>query len=70
VTINDGGPAFPFTERNADSSYYHGHGGMTLRDWFAGQALIVFANYNPPAIAAKLSYGYADEMLAAREVKP
>ena len=31
-TINDGGPAFP---RHA----YDGHDGMTLRDWFAGQAL-------------------------------
>ena len=32
---NDGGPAFPRT----DSTYSQAQSGMTLRDWFAGQAL-------------------------------
>jgi len=67
-TINDGGPAFP---RHA----YDGHDGMTLRDWFASQALAgLLAKYGlgeaePESMAAD-SYAYADAMLAAREVKP
>ena len=67
--FNYAGPAFPFTERNADGSYYHGHGGMTLRDWFAGQALMGLVNQYHPDGAAKLAYEYADAMIAAREVK-
>jgi hypothetical protein len=35
-TKNDGGPAFPQLEPN--SAYFNATG-MTLRDWFAGQAL-------------------------------
>ena len=67
-TINDGGPAFP---RHA----YDGHDGMTLRDWFAGQALAgLLAKYGfgeaePESMAAD-SYAYADAMLKAREVQP
>jgi hypothetical protein len=68
--FNYNGPAFPFTERNADGSYYHGHGGMTLRDWFAGQALSRIANKHTTQDAATWAYAYADAMLAAREVKP
>ena len=70
---NNGGPAFPV------SSYVNADGetcqswlkGMTLRDWFAGQAL--------PALAARTNtdfdqdasdaYFMADAMLAAREAK-
>lgn len=44
--------------------------GMTLRDYFAGQALAgMLADYqcNPqPAEAAQVAYGYADAMLADR----
>jgi hypothetical protein len=70
--INDGGPAFPFTERNADGSYYHGHGGLTLRDWFAGQALIglLACGECTSSVTAAASYQMADAMLKAREVKP
>lgn len=32
-SINDGGPAFPVSGPNGD------HPGMSLRDWFAGQAM-------------------------------
>jgi hypothetical protein len=35
--IEDGGPAFPFTERCGDGSHYHSHSGMTLRDYFAAK---------------------------------
>jgi hypothetical protein len=72
--FNYNGPAFPFTERNADGSYYYGHGGISMRDWFAGQAL---AGLLPregikgfPSDFAQAAYEYADAMLAAREVKP
>ena len=68
--FNYHGPAFPFTERNADGSYYYGHGGMTLRDWFAAQALIgLLACGERTQDAATWAYAYADAMSAAREVK-
>lgn len=37
----DGGPAYPATIHTEDNSgtHYEDHPGMTLRDWFAGQAL-------------------------------
>lgn len=42
-----------------------GHGqGMTLRDWFAGQALIGLTG--SPHRAAEAAYEYADAMLEAR----
>lgn len=37
VKRDDGGPAFP-TEPNTQPGHF-AHHGMTLRDWFAGQAL-------------------------------
>lgn len=39
---------------------------FTLRDWFAGQALTSMADTEGAAKAARLSYEYADAMLAAR----
>jgi len=67
MSINDGGPAFP---RHA----YDGHDGMTLRDWFASQALAgMLADTNVKAGADKIAwcaYALADAMLRAREVKP
>lgn len=41
--INDGGPAFPFDEKNDHGSLYHGNPGMTLRDYFAAKALTGYA---------------------------
>jgi hypothetical protein len=35
---NDGGPAFPIPNDDRPGAY-EAHPGMTLRDWFAGQAL-------------------------------
>lgn len=37
-SINDGGPAFPCNFNM--STFEHEIKGMTLRDWFAGQALV------------------------------
>lgn len=86
-SINDGGPAFPHEGFKAD--YEIGKGpvqiphifsGMSLRDWFAGQALSGLCA-NEKVLAAdggftetnfKVCYQMADAMLAARnkEVTP
>jgi hypothetical protein len=72
-----GGPAFPVPGLQHDEDF----NGMTLRDYFAGQALIGIAsgegvraclhsaqlnNVSPRQVAAKVAYDYADAMLAAR----
>ena len=43
-------------------------GGISLRDWFAGQALsgMLVPNKFMPADAAEAAYAYADAMLAER----
>lgn len=73
--INDGGPAFPAHHFDlADNEH-----GMTLRDYFAAQALAGWlASYSPDAThpagrgkegdVAEMSYALADAMLRAREV--
>lgn len=71
-----GGPAFPgpsYTERG----HLNGHAmGMTLRDWFAGQALAAeisgrwaneIASVPDHPELAKNAYELADAMLAARD---
>jgi hypothetical protein len=67
-TINDGGPAFPFQDGYGRVS------GMTLRDWFASQALVgLIADPSRDGSTddrARYAYAYADAMLRAREVKP
>lgn len=70
--IDDGGPAFP-TEPNTQDGFY-AHHGMSLRDWFAGQALAGLiaqsggtALAGDPIAAARWSYQMADAMLAARK---
>ena len=67
MSINDGGPAFP----NGVSEYALDRAGMTLRDWFAGQALpgLVAHGWYDPEKAARLALDYADAMLAAREAR-
>jgi hypothetical protein len=63
VNTNNGGPAFPCDEWQLPSP------GMTLRDWFAGQALtgLLMANYQVDDVVAREAYDAADAMLAARE---
>jgi len=71
--INTGGTAYPVA---ADSWEF----GMTLRDYFAGQAIghIIsvcatdtrLKNESAPEAFARKSYEIADAMLAAREPKP
>ena len=72
--INDGGPAFPcetYGFRNGKETTIPTNG-MSLRDYFAGQALISeecngFTKIND---MVKHAYTMADAMIAAREVKP
>jgi hypothetical protein len=72
-TPEDGGPAFaqhpyyPYDERDFS-------GFLSLRDWFAGQALAGFTSVSlgdgepvmGAAGTAKAAYNYADAMLRAR----
>lgn len=72
IVRNDGGPAFPVLDEP------HFTFGMSLRDWFAGQALAALGTWTPlPQVEnlwceaaykarADLAYGQADAMLAAR----
>lgn len=78
-SANTGGPAFP----NAGNSNWNliPDAGMSLRDWFAGRAMQALAGdmagviavadehgVNPTVLMARLAYGAADAMLAARDV--
>jgi hypothetical protein len=63
-----GGPAFPTEPRSS----VHGkkYDGMTLRDWFAGQALAGLLAQGGSATwerDAENAYQAADAMIAARE---
>lgn len=75
---NDGGPAFPMPPVGTGDprdGMAGGSNGMSLRDWFAGQALngllASYANWpNPDQFgASKDVYAYADAMLKER-IKP
>jgi hypothetical protein len=70
--LNDGGPAFPLATSSGSNESVNG---MTLRDWFAGQALTYWIKHqmendcypkNEP-LAERLAYGTADAMLKERE---
>jgi len=74
--IKDGGPAFPSLGEGHGNPAYHSPG-MSLRDWFAGQALAglmagidKFKEMDVAEAAASFSYLVADAMLKAREVMP
>jgi hypothetical protein len=74
MTINDGGPAFPSVGEGFGNPSYSAPG-MTLRDWFASQALAGMCAVPVPRSTkaetfADSAYVLADEMLKAREVKP
>jgi len=74
-TIKDGGPAYPIPNLESDADF----NGMSLRDWFAGQALpAVYASCTesrPPneseawcEMVARETFEMADAMLKNREV--
>ena len=50
--INDGGPAFPVPEMHFgnDTKQSCANQGMTLRDWFAGQALVGLLGQETPEL--------------------
>ena len=70
-SINNGGSAFPNKDELGNMIL-----GMSLRDYFAGQALAGLCastdHDSAPSkgILADWAYQQADAMLAAREVKP
>lgn len=80
---SDGGPAFPFsttTKSMNGDDVTSAYAGMTLRDWFAGQAMAaIMTRYyklwdegteTSDDDMAKEAYSSADAMLAARKVDP
>jgi len=68
--IDDGGPAFP-VENDANKEYNYVCKGMSLRDWFAGQALEKASKGNSKTAQdiAKRAYYIADAMIEARKEK-
>lgn len=60
-----GGPAFPAKYKLPSDGEYQSPG-MTLRDWFAGQALAGLAATEGDA-STKYAYFLADAMLEARK---
>jgi hypothetical protein len=74
--IDNGGPAFPIPCDDRPHAY-EAHPGMTLRDWFAGQALIglLAGHYSETnrlnfTEVPREAYCIADAMIEARKVKP
>jgi len=70
---HNGGPAFPTHGGGGYGDDPRNHtlgGGMSLRDWFAGQALATaYAQHETsPDNTAEWAYQVADAMLAARGV--
>ena len=67
---NNGGPAFPYCEQDGQGGYEQ-HKGMSLRDYFAAQALAGLLASGEDSIDAETNahdaYIIADAMLAARE---
>lgn len=72
-TYFDGGPAFPVLREtgNPNIPLFMASSGMTLRDWFAGQALAgyfaaPYTQHRNATDCAAYIYEMADAMLAAR----
>ncbi len=75
-TKETGGPAFPIpvvsqNQATGETSIWQTEGGMTLRDYFAGQALIgmvsrAYRADGESGIVAASCYKFADAMLAER----
>lgn len=64
-----GGPAFPFVSHGGFHEHQYIDPGMTLRDWFAAQALVgllAHASGESPHTSPSMAYQLADEMLLIR----
>ena len=77
VHDDEGGPAFPFKDWHTDGDGTQDFPGMSLRDWFAGQALaglMARKDFLPDTIprdeymeaVASVAFGVADAMLEER----
>lgn len=72
-TADNGGPAFPFEHGHGPDAANVRESGMTLRDWFAGQALCgLLASQHQTSVSllkatSREAYNLADDMLAARK---
>ena len=68
-TKQDGGQAFPRAGAQTNAGWSRPTDGMTLRDWFAGQALtaVTMKCEIRPKDLARISYEIADAMLEARK---
>lgn len=69
MTNKDGGPAFPSAKNIMDprTTSRDFNPGMTLRDWFAGQALAGILATDPGLLCGEVAadaYSFADAMLA------
>ena len=68
VEPKGGGPAFPVV---AENGLGHVSDGMSLRQWYAGMALIARGREpGGPVWRAKEAFAIADELIAAEETKP
>lgn len=76
--IDDGDGAFPYAPTGTDwQGQPYPHAGMSLRDWFAGQAIMGISvsdrfvrDADSNAAQARWAYELADAMIAARKAKP
>jgi len=70
--MNDGGQAFPVGGHDGPGDHNDGHKGMSIRDYFAGQALAGLlaecgsVNTNQMQRGVMSCYKFADAMIAAR----
>lgn len=67
-------PAFPYNEKSHNGSHFQSHDGMTLRDYFAAQALPTCISLSQhrdggwdEVAVAVAAYSVADAMLKARD---
>ena len=71
--IDDGGPAFPYEDRSADGTRFRLYTGMTLRQYYVGQAVVgLLADTHTElntraacAVVAKAAVIMADELIKA-----
>ena len=80
--IDNGGPAFPATVQSWNDRLSQCQDGMSLRDWFAGQAMagllpLITSSQrlgteepNDNLLVSGVAYAMADAMLKARKVQP
>lgn len=76
MAMSDGGPAFPLTAGPDGDRDWNRSGGMSLRDYFAGQAVAVMLSDargvgvgDEGKWIAVAAYYVADAMIAAREAQ-